>query len=298
MDNKEIFSEAVKRLDSEYHLIEVDWRDELPPKIVADCLKAKSLQPLHEPDYFWEGRRETAGYIAAHILEQFVDDETIFDSFHNSPEWDVLLDEIEERDVSNPAKETFEKSEIHGYLRLQSNYDVWCPFRMTGGINTEDDALNGIMAVLSLNPAKVRQTAESLGYPVNRRGRWRNLPGREGKEVVKYEDFVNCLAETPCCGSWTFVGKFDMKALYESRCDTREMVIPEKTCCIIFNPWDGSGSYQPIATIRPLAVKDIIRRQRRYLDCHYVVVDERDCGNGYTTASVYGEYLDESVFLS
>ena len=298
MTNKEIASMLKGMLEPSYTLVCVDYRDELPPSILKECLEKKSLAPLYAEDVYRDATVEGAGYVIAGLIGKSNLSAKEIDTFKYSSEYDDLLWEIiENHDASNPEAEVFEKTFVHGYLRLQSNYDVWCPLRMTRGLNTRDDALCGIMAALSLDPSLVKAKADELGVPTAPGSRWKKIPARRGKEAVDYKAFVDCLYDTPCCGNWTFVGRFDMEALSRKGCDTGRMTIPKGTTCLIFDPWDGGGSYQPIVTVRDLAVRDIVRRQARYQDTLRISVDERGVSENYTTASVYGEYLSEEKFL-
>lgn len=298
MTNKEIASMLKGMLEPSYTLVYVDYRDELPPSILKECLEKKSLAPLYADDVYREATVEGAGYVIAGLIGKSKLSAEEVDAFRYSSEYDDLLWEIiENHNASNPEAEIFENASVHGYLRLQSNYDVWCPLRMTRGLNTRDDALCGIMAALSLDPSLVKAAADELGIPTAPGSRWREIPARRGKEAVDYKAFVECLYNTPCCGSWTFSGRFDMSALFRNNCNTDRMTIPKGTTCLVFNPWDGSGSYQPIKTVRDLPIRDIVRRQARYLDKIVLSIDVRGVSENYTTASVYGEYLSDDYFI-
>lgn len=296
MSFTDILAAAKARLEPSYTLVDIDYRDELPPTILRDCIKKGDLSPLYEGGYYADALNDGVAFAAMEILNALHLSDVDQKAFHDSPEWDELIGDILSR-AECPEKEVFLKTVIHGYLRLQSNYDLWCPLYQTRGLNTEDDALRGMMAALSLNPAKVRDTARQMGCPIAPGSRWRDIPGREGKEVVNYKDFIICLQETPCSGSWTFVGTFDMEALLDSECKTETLTIPKGTTCLVYNPFDGGGSYWTINTIRDVPLKDILKRQAPYMDTLYVVVDEKDACEMYTTGSVYGEYLSEDTLL-
>lgn len=296
MDNTAILAKACRMLQPSYRLVEIGYRDSLPASILRDCLKKGSLGPIYEPNYYEDALQEGASFAAGEILNRLKLSDDEMTAFKESGLFDELIEVIRER-AESPEKEVFLNTSLHGYVRLQSNYDLWCPLRMTRGLNTEDDALRGMMAALSLNPAKVRDAARQMGCPIAPGSRWRDIPGREGKEVVNYKDFIICLQETPGCGSWTFVGTFDMEALLDSECKTETLTIPKGTTCLVYNPFDGGGSYWTINTIRDVPLKDILKRQAPYKDTLYVVVDEKDACEMYTTGSVYGEYLSEDTLL-
>ena len=291
-----IFEEAPIR--NRYHLCEPDYRDEFPADIFGKCLEQKSLQPAYEQDWFWEARTRAAIEATRDLLEDmgFTQEEAA----GLESEYDGLFDDlrfaIEERNKQSPEKQLLLQTTIHGFVHLSSNYDCWVDIWDAGGLWYEESALQGLLAVLSLNPRKVKEEAAKQG--VAARGRWPDYPRREGKEIVKYDDFIKSLRECPNYGNWAFFGTFDMQALCDADFDTGKLTIPSGTACGMFNNWNGGGTLHHIDTIRPLPVKTILRRQARYSDGLKVRIDEGNRRDyGYTPCGVYGNHVSEDTFL-
>lgn len=300
LDEKKLYNEVYEKLQKKYNLCYIDYRDEIPARIIKDCLEKKSSDPLHEEDLYWEQRYESAKQELESILQSMVNKPYTRDQielFKDTPEYDELRYEIEARDESTPVKNCLMQSDIHVRIMLHSNYDCWLPLWETGGLYLEDSALKGILAMLSLNPKKVKEAAIRRGVTVS--GRWPNLTKREGKEVVDYDPFIDVLVECSNYGLWTFVGKADPEALWDNDFNTDKMRITKGTTCTMFNDWNGGGSLSQIETIREVSMKELIRRGAPYFDAPKVYIDEK--GNdfrGYSTDDVYGGYLSNETALA
>ncbi len=297
VDEKAVFDTLLPMLDERYKLCYVDYRDELPANTIQQCLDKKSRNPLDVEDLWWESRE----YNARHILEELMDkagysrDEQQL--FIETEEYQQLICEIECRDVSTPVMDACRQTVMHGYVRFHSNYDCWLPIWEQGGIQAEETALGGIMAALSLNPAKVREAARKTG--IDTFGRFRNIPSREGKELVDYDGFIRVLIETPNYGNWAFFGRLDLQALLKNKFNPDGLTIPEGTTCAMFNWWNGGGSLDFCNTLRPVTVGELRRRLARYKDDIKVVVDERsNREHGYTPSDVYGDHISEDKILA
>lgn len=296
---KLIFQQAV--LEDEYHLVYTDYNDELPVDVFKKCLEKGSLFPLTEDGVYDEARAYASAYEANEILTlQFDLTKEEKDIFRNTDEFDQIRLTIEERDKSFPEKEVWMKARIHGLLQLHSNYDCWIDIWDAGGLYGDDNALTGLMAVLSLNPRKVKE--EALRQGVACHGRWTDRKSRDGKEVVKYDAFIKSLRECPNYGNWAFFGTFDMEAMWDVLRDPKksdsELTVPTDTLCGMFNAWNGGGTLHMIRTIRPLPLKDIARIQKRYADGYRIRIDEAgEKDGGYTPLSVYGQHVSEDEFL-
>lgn len=296
VDEKKVFESVNAKLREKYDLVYIDYRDEISPELVQECIKEKEVYPLTEEDVYAESREYATREIIRELLKGEGLDKDQIDLFKESEEYDQLRYEIQDRNVSTPEKDLLVRSNVHGYLFLNSNYDCWLPLWETGGLQCEGSALGGLLAVLCLNPRKVKEEAAKQGITTN--GRWPNITSREGKEVVDYAKFVHCLNETPNYGNWCFFGVFDGEALWKNSFNTDEMTITKGTTCCMFNSWNGGGSLAFCETLRDLPVAEIIRRQKPYSDAFRVLVDEAAMkGNGYTPLSVYGGHLSNDIFL-
>ena len=209
IDEKAIYESLLLQLDEKYILNFVDYRDEISAENFARVLKEGVW--IIDVSY-----NDQTRYYAVQELNALLDKQVGLsyeekELFKTTREYDELIFEIEDRNDANPAKEVFVKSDIHARVMLHSNYDCWLPIWENDGLNGKDDALEGMMKMLCLNPKKVKEEALRQGISCHRA--FPNLKYREGKEIVSYEGFINCLRECGNYGLWTFFGKFDMEAL-------------------------------------------------------------------------------------
>ena len=296
VDEKAVFDTLLPLLDERYELCFVDYRDELPAKTVQKCLDKRTSDPLYEEDFWEESRSYCANEEVRRLMEQAGYTQEQFDLFKGSDEYWNLVWEIQDRDRSTPVKDTAKQTRMHGYLRFQSNYDCWLPLWEQGGIQVEHTALGGILAALSLNPRKVKEAAVKKG--IKTIGAFRNIPSREGKELVDYDQFVQVLCETPNYGNWAFFGCLDLEELLKKGFNPDGMTIPTGTACCMFNWWNGGGSLDFCTTLRPVSVRELRKRLSPYSDDLRVLVDEGRGNGGYTPCEVYGSHLNDETFLT
>lgn len=193
---------------------------------------------------------------------------------------------------------------IPAYLRLHSNYDCWM---RTSELRSRGTALCGIMAALSLNPWKVKQAANRRGVSVS--GPWPNLQSRNDKELVDYNEFIECLLNRPCYGNWCFFGmypsvrtddglkKIPDDGFFESLVKSNAVAIPKGTVCGMFDWWNGSGSLSFCKTLHDVSVQELRWRIKPYHDGMRIVPDGAHNHLGYTPHEVYHGYLSEELFL-
>ena len=292
---KKMFKELYRNLEESYDLCYVDYRDEIEPQAIAKCLEKKSTLDLDLSGCFCEMRRSSAVEELETLIRVSGYTESDVTAFRHTQEYDDLLAEIEYRDVSQPVRDTFVQSTCHMRITLHSNYDCWLPLWETRSLYLEDSALKGLLAALCLNPSKIKQ--EALRQGVACEGRWPNIPSREGKEIVSYEDFIENLIECPNYGLWSFFGTFDMESLWKAGFKTDDMVIPKGTMCYMYNSWNGGGSCAKTRTLREVSLKELTARSAHYLDIPRIHVDERDCDAGYSSDQVYGCHRTNEVAL-
>lgn len=296
IDEKKICQEILESLDKTYTLVYVDYRDEIPPSVIQECIDKKSVEPLLEQDYWMETRCHYATEALNRILKEKGYDPDQIELFRGTDEYDELRMEIESRDDSNPEEELLRKSEFRAYLRLNSNFDCWLPLWEQGGIQCEGTALAGIMAALSLNPRKVKESAVKKG--IKTIGRFPSKPRREGKELVDYDKFITVLCETPNYGNWSFFGKISGEALLKCNFDIAKMNIAKGATAAMFNWWNGAGSLDFCETLRPLKVAELKKRQSPYFDdCRLVIDDKSVKDYGYVPCDVYGGAVSDDTLL-
>lgn len=301
IDEEKIFKDVMAKLEDNYTLTYVNYDDEIHPATLDNILK-NGLE-----DQLYEIFSDQANYYANRELNKLLGDIGLNDDeinlFRDTEQYDELRMEIESRDDSNAMKEIFCRSRIRTRIMLHSNYDCWLPLWEAQGLYGKEDALEGIMKMLCLNPAKVKEEAIRQGIACHRA--FPNLKYRNGKEVVSYEGFVRCLIECPNYGLWTFFGYFDMDALWnqglwdmnESKLDS--LTIPKGTKCTMFNDWNGGGSLDFTETIRPVTIGELKKRGASLNDCPRIYVDEKfKDARGYSSGEVYGDVISSKEILN
>lgn len=297
IDEKKIYEQVKSKLEDRYDLVSIDYRDSIEnAKLIQRCIDEKSMCPLYEEDYFCDAQYEAAVHYANELLKDCDLDDIQIEMFKTTEEFDEIRLEIEERDYSNPIADCLKNTDMRGRFTLFSNYDCWIPPYDAGSVSN-DRALAQVMNVLSLSPSKVKHAITKLGGYVS--GKWPKIQSREGKEIVKYDDFARSLLETPCYGLWTFFGMLNFDYLVNNDFDIENAVIPEGTDCGMFSDWNGGGTYEPIKTIRPLPFKQLNKLEKR---CEYdhasLFVDERNNGTRcYSSGEVYGGTLNKGYLF-
>ena len=297
MTPKEIYELLKSKLEDKYSLCYVDYRDEVPANLIQRCVDKKCDEPLTEEDLYAENRLYGVKYAIEELMkkEKFSKEEIV--EFISSDWYDELRYEIEDRDTSTPIKDCLNQTQTYAYVRFHSNYDCALPLWEQGGLYGDGTALSGIMAALSLNPIKVKAAAAKRGIKTS--GRFRDIKTREGKEVVDYDAFIKVIIETPCYGNWSFFGKLDNGKLYENDFDVEKLTIDKGVTCCFFNWWNGSGSLEFCETLRPVSVKELIKRMAPYHDDLRLVIDDNQVDDyGYKPCDVYGCKLSEDYLFN
>lgn len=199
IDEEKIFKNILSKLDDRYTLAFASYDDSFNAEQIQECIIKKSVIPLYDGNYWLEVKEDRAKSEIESLLKKENLDKDQIELFKTTQQMYDLIDEVLYRDESNPETEALKNTRLDGYLRFYSNYDCWLPIYELGGIQAENTALAGIMAALSLNPVKVKAAAYEKG--IKAFGRFRNIPHREGNEVVDYDEFIASLAETPCYGN-------------------------------------------------------------------------------------------------
>lgn len=295
MNYEEMYERVKAELQDKYDLCYVDYRDELPKKVVAECLEQKDLQPLLEDCFYLEQQCDAAHEVLDEIGERLYKNCEWLEFKEESSLYDDLRFLIQDRDISEPEKGCWRQTRLNGRVLLFSNYDCWVPPYDAGGLDAFHDYLETAMRVLCLNPKKVKEVCSEW---TTCRGRWPNYPWRDGKEVISYKGFSRILRESCNYGLLCFCGGMNMRELWDNIDKQDELVIPEGTTVIMFNHWNGGGSLAECETIRDVSLGEMNRRAQKCLagtefDFVELEVDEKGCCRGYSTREVYGGSLSD-----
>lgn len=294
MNYEEMYERVKSELKDEYVLCYVDYRDELPAEVVAECLERKDLQPLWEECFYLEQQCDVAYNILDEIGERLYKDYKWLEFKQESDLYQELVFLIQDRDVSEPEEDCWRQTGLNGRVLLFSNYDCWVPPYDAGGLDASHNYLETAMRVLCLNPKKVKEVCSEW---TTCRGRWPNYSWRDGKEVVSYEGFSRILRESCNYGLLCFCGGMNMRELWDNIETQDELVIPEGTTVTMFNHWNGGGSIAECETIRDVSLGEMNRSAKRGngTKCDFVEleVDEKGCCRGYSMGEVYGGSLSD-----
>lgn len=297
MTNKEIFEAIYKNLDKEYELVCMNYNDEISTKVVEECVDAKDIQPYFEStdEYMWEASSNSAKYYLDDLINDLDLPSEELDAFCSSEEYSELLDEILNRDCSTATKDIFTNASVQCRVTLDSNYesihDTEDNFEYAGGY------LRTMIDLLNLNPQLVKQEGKKQGYEFS--GKWPNYKSRNGKEVIRYEDVFRFIHDCWYNSQLTFVGRFDMDALYDALCKGSfdGLTIPKGTTFIAYSSWLGFGGEHEFETINDLNFGEANKRGESKYDCLDVYVDEDSEKHGWTTTSTYGGPVSDDYIL-
>ena len=299
-EQKTLTLDFVKSLmEPAYTLVWTDYNDNLDNHrgLIQKCLDSKSCEHLWEKTDIWysDAEWEAVRGIIAKLKEEctvFNDfEEGDVDAFFDEHE-DEIRDEIYSRNDSDVLKELIRHTDdIPIRVEMLSDYDCinsdW--FESQGGYSYEESYFGDMIDCLNLNPARVKKLLREHGYKVS--GRFPNRKGRNGKEQVSYEQFYEELVNS-CCGAnlLTFIGRVNLKELYESGFSPGEIIIPKGNHCGLFSSAYGGGS------LLEMELKQDVRLKLEINSYHgfRFRLDEERNRYDYSIGHVYG--VDDSFF--
>ncbi|WP_165044920.1 hypothetical protein [Dysgonomonas sp. ZJ709] len=297
--NPEI-SEAIKKafldsMDESYSLAEtgdINYYEE-DPKSIQDCLDQKSRLPID--DNQWQADSRYHGSLnqleelkskilknsAYKVIHPFIT-AWLADEENES----LIIDTIEEKDISEPVKEMVERTKLRGRATLFTNYVFLSSNSDLKNTYEYDEYLKDIVDMLCLNPATVKVVFNEKG--IHTMGIWPEEADRNGKEAVLYTEFADELLNQHCGCLFTFIGMLPLKSLYANDFqEIQEITIPKGNRCGMFNSWDGCGSLMEMELLRDLTVP-VNRTDSSQYDKLEICVDERRCDTGQCIDKVYG----------
>ena len=292
-------------MPASYSLVWVDYRDNLYDSldIVGECIKEKSAGPLYEKAEGWydEQRfliiREIWGQIKSGISGEGFDEDAVEEIMEAHR--DDIMDAIYERDDSDAVSELVRHTrDVPVRIEMLSNYDCinshW--LESQGGYVYPDSYFGDMVDALNLNPAKVKRFLTEKGIAVYGRCHYRK--SRDGKELVSYEDFHRELVNS-CCGAnlLTYIGKINLKELYESGFSVAKVTIPKDNYCGIFSSMYGGGS------VLDMKLREDVTLELKIEDYHgyRLMIDNPRKKYDYSIGQVYGvsdSFFGETVKLT
>lgn len=176
---------------------------------------------------------------------------------------------------------------------LYSNYDVINSHYFEteyDGYSYEKSYFGAVVDALNLNPAKVKQLF--LDKDVEMSGEWPDLKERDGKELVKYEEFFEeDVNRSASACQMMMLGKLDLSGFVDGN-GVKSIVIPKGNPVGYYSSSEGGGSLFDMTLSTDVTI-DLTKTGKTKYDRW----DLEAAGSGkYSIASVYG--VDSDFFKS
>jgi len=198
----------------------------------------------------------------------------------------IMIDEDWDQLFRNTGDVNCRVSMWSNYEGLQSDY---METQGKGYDYANDDYFMHMVNILNLNPAKVE--AELNRRNINNADDFPNIPERDGKEFVKYDEFATELENNTTLSQLTFVGKVDLNDVFK-KAKTEEnplarFTIPKGNYCGLFGSGQGGGSIMEMELLKDFPIdttKPYFEGGTKY-DEFSIMYDKT---NSYSIQSVYG----------
>ena len=216
--------------------------------LIGQCMQNKNSDPLSEVVWEWYSDAEWNAVHAAveelkdTCLRQGFTDKQITRFFSRHAE--KIEDEIRSRDDSDVIATLIAHTDaVPIRVEMLSNYDCinshW--LESQNGYRYEHSYFGDMVDALNLNPRKVAEIFRQHGIKCV--GTFPDIPERDGKEQVSYEDFLQEV-QNSCCGAnlLTYIARINLQELYDADFALDKIVIPKDNVCGLFSSMYGGGS--------------------------------------------------------
>lgn len=216
--------------------------------LIGQCMQNKNSDPLSEAVWEWYSDAEWNAVHAAveelkdTCLRQGFTDKQITRFFNRHAE--KIEDEIRSRDDSDVIATLIAHTDaVPIRVEMLSNYDCinshW--LESQNGYRYEHSYFGDMVDALNLNPRKVAGIFRQHGIKCV--GAFPDIPERDGKEQVSYEDFLQEV-QNSCCGAnlLTYIARINLRELYDADFALDKIVIPKGNVCGLFSSMYGGGS--------------------------------------------------------
>ena len=292
-------------MEDSYTLVWVNYDDNLNENldVIETCMKEKSAMALYDKtddwyrDAIWHGVSQILEDIKSSCIDEGFDEDAVEEFMDDNR--DDMVNIIYERDDSDALGDLLKNTDdIPVRVEMLSNYDCinshW--LESQGGYVYPDSYFGDMVDALNLNPAKVKRFLAEKGISVYGRCHYRK--SRDGKELVSYEDFHRELVNS-CCGAnlLTYIGKINLKELYESGFSVAKVTIPKDNYCGIFSSMYGGGS------VLDMKLREDVTLELKIEDYHgyRLMIDTPRKKYDYSIGQVYGvsdSFFGETVKLT
>ena len=250
--------------NSENNLSVIEMNEDYEYNCIKDCIKEVVNEVMND--------------------NNFINDDNIFefvDEFRHYVNFDW--------DLKKLARNT---GLVNIRLHLKSNYDCinshWLENQC--GYFYKESYFGAMVDCLNLNPKVLKTYMLDKGFKCV--GTYPNKKGRNGKELVSYENFINENLNS-CCGAneLVFIGKINLNDCLNVGKDIKTITIPKGNNCGIFSNFQGGGSIFECELLNDLTI-DLNKTGSTMYDGFKLELETKDFG--YSIDSVYG--VDNSFF--
>ena len=254
--------------------------------LIGQCMQNKNSDPLFEAVWEWYSDAEWNSVHAAveelrdACLRKGFTDNQITRFFNRHTE--KIEDEIRSRDDSDVITTLIAHTDaVPIRVEMLSNYDCinshW--LESQNGYRYGHSYFGDMVNALNLNPRKVAGIFRQ--HAIKCVGVFPDIPERDGKEQVSYEDFLQEV-QNSCCGAnlLTYIARIDLRELYDADFALDKIVISKGNVCGLFSSMYGGGSVLEMRLLQDIVLDLKIADDHGYR----LTLDHEEC----SVKRVYG----------
>lgn len=254
--------------------------------LIGQCMQNKNSDLLFEAVWEWYSDAEWNSVHAAveelrdACLRKGFTDNQITRFFNRHTE--KIEDEIRSRDDSDVITTLIAHTDVVPIrVEMLSNYDCinshW--LKSQNGYRYGHSYFGDMVDALNLNPRKVAGIFRQ--HAIKCVGVFPDIPERDGKEQVSYEDFLQEV-QNSCCGAnlLTYIARIDLRELYDADFALDKIVISKGNVCGLFSSMYGGGSVLEMKLLQDIVLDLKIADDHGYR----LTLDQEEC----SVKRVYG----------
>jgi hypothetical protein len=253
--SKEITDKIREEIESITSQVEWDYREEISNEDKIEILENgfhEFEQNLYEMNMEYITNLEWD--CVANVIDQYRDEikEEIGEEF-DEEDISELIDDMRDYLPSVDLNLEGLLGTADVQISLLSNYDCinshW--FESSAGYEYKETYFGDMVDALYLNPAKVKKMLVEQDIKVW--GRWPNLKYREGKEYVKYRDFLQEIINSCAPANLlTITGQIKLIDLVNG--EPQQIIVPKGNYCGLFSDFSGGGSVMSMVLQRSMII--------------------------------------------
>lgn len=254
--------------------------------LIQQCMQRRNRDQLVEAawewysDAEWDAIRTAIEELKQACFKEGITDRQIDRVFSHYE--DEIIQEIRERDDSDVLATLITHTDtVPVRVEMLSDYDCinshW--LESQNGYRYAESYFGDMVDALNLNPRKVAGIFRQ--HDIKCDGAFPDIPERNGKEQVLYEDFLQEV-QNSCCGAnlLTYIARIDLRALYDVDFALDKIVIPQGNVCGLFSSLYGGGSVMEMRLLRDVVLDLKITDNHGYR----LTLDHEEC----SVKRVYG----------